>query len=185
MYDCNALLQRLSRYLDGDLPEKELANLQRQAQAQPECESLFNAMLWVHKTFESAPMLEPSRDLSTSVTRELAWRQRRDKFALAGILALAVLTVLAPIFLLLWAGLTAFLEPTIIVRVLSWITTAVGTLATMGVGLFALFRHLPSWTLILFSTFISLSFLLSALAIVMQQSPELLFTPTSPSQQTT
>ena len=185
MNDCTSILQRLSQYLDGALPETTLADLQRQVQARPECKSMFDAMLWVHESLEAAPMLEPSRDFSVSVAKELAWRQRRDKVVLAGVLALATLTMIAPLLALIWAGLVAWLEPGIFAAAISWLIEMIGNAATYSVALFALIQHLPQWAIISFSTFVSLSFLLLALAIAMQKSPELLFaSSSSPHKQT-
>ena len=177
MYDCNELLQRLSQYLDGDLPAEELAVLQLQAQEQPECQSMFEAMMWVHRSLEAAPMVEPSRDFAVSVTRELAWRQRRDKAILAAVLGLGILTIISPLLILLWAGAITMLEPDFLSSVISWGVSFIGNIATYGIAIISLFQHLPQWSIIIFSLAASISFLLLALTIVMQKSPELLFAP--------
>jgi len=177
MYDCDSILQRLSQYLDGDLPQSELAALRQQAQVRPGCESLFEAMLWVHQTLDAAPFVAPSRDFSVSVTSELAWQQRRDKILLGGIILAAVLLALTPVLLLLWAGLAAFLEPGIVQNAISWMLGLVGDVVAYGVALVTLLNHAPRWALIPISTFFSLSLLLLALVIVLQKSPDLLFGP--------
>jgi hypothetical protein len=184
MYDCDSILQRLSQYLDGDLPLSELSALRQQAQARPGCAPLFEAMLWVDETLDAAPMVTPSRDFSVSVTRELAWRQRRDRLLLGGVILAAVLMALTPILLLAWAGLAAFLEPGIIQNAIGWVLGLVGDVVAYGVALAALLNHAPRWALIPISTFLSLSLLLLALVIVMQKSPDLLFGPVeAPHQQ--
>lgn len=175
MYDCDAILQRLSQYLDGDLPESELTALRRQARGRPGCESLFEAMLRVHQTLDTAPFVAPPRDFSISVTRELAWRQRRDKLLLGGVILAAVLLALTPVLLLAWAGLAAFLEPGLLQNAISWTLELISEAAAYGVALMTLFSHAPRWVLVFISTFFSLSLLLLALAIVMQQSPDLIF----------
>jgi len=175
MYDCDPILQRLSQYLDGNLPETELAALRHKARALPGCEAMLDAMLWAHQALATAPMVETSRDFSVSVTRELAWRQRRDKIMLGGVLALAVLTMLAPLLLIAWAGLAALLEPGILQAALGWLLGAISEIAAFGVAVTTVVSHAPQWVFVAISTFFSLSLLLLALATVMQKAPEQLF----------
>ena len=177
MYDCDSILQRLSHYLDGDLSETELVTLRRQARTLPDCESVLDAMLWAHQALTAAPMVETARDFSVSVTRELAWRQRRDKIVLGSVLIMAVLTALAPLMLLVWAGLAAFLEPGILQAALGWLLDVVSDAAAFGVAVMNVVNHAPQWFFITISTFFSLSLLLLALVTVMQKAPDQIFSP--------
>ncbi len=175
MYDCDSILQRLSHYLDSDPPATELMALRRQAQTLPGCESVLDAMLLAHQTLTAAPMVETTRDFSVSVTRELAWRQRRDKIVLGGVLILAALTALAPLMLLTWAGLAAILEPDVLQTALGWTLDVISGAAAFGVAVMNVVNHAPQWFFITISTFFSFSLLLLALIIVMQKAPEQLF----------
>ncbi len=172
MNDCDAILQRLSQYLDNQLPETELSALRQEAAPRPECLAMLDAMLWVHRSLETAPMVETSRDFSVSVTHELIWRQRRDKILLGGILTLAVLIALTPLLLVVWGGLAAALEPGLIQNALSWAVSLISDAATYAVAALTLLRHMPQWAIVSISTFLSLSFLLLALTLVMQKAPE-------------
>jgi hypothetical protein len=183
MDHCDSLLQRLSQYLDGLLPDSELPILRQEAATQPGCLAMLDAMLWVHQSLETAPMAEAARDFSISVTKELAWRQRRDKILLGGILTLAALVAVAPLLLLVWAGLAAALEPGLMQNAIGWLVGQISDIAAYGVAILTLIRHLPQWAIVSISTFISLSFLLLALALVMQKAPEQLFAPSEMNRQ--
>jgi len=116
--------------------------------------------------------------LVLSVTQELTWRQRRDKLLLGGILTLAVIIALSPLLLMMWGGLAAALEPGLIQSAISWTVSLISDMAAYGVAALTLFRHMPQWAVVSISTFLSLSFLLLALALVMQKAPEqLMFSP--------
>jgi len=177
MHNCDSILQRFSDYLDGQLPETALTRLRQDAAALPDCLAALDAMLWVHQTLKSEPMAESARDFSRSVTRELAWRQRRDKLFLGGLLFLIALTMLAPLLFLLWAGLAAVLEPGLIQAAISGVISFISTTATYGVAIISVMQHMPQWALVAFSTFFSLSFLLLALAMALKKAPEQLFSP--------
>jgi len=183
MHDCDAILQRFSDYLDGQLPETALTRLRHEAAALPDCLATLDAMLSVHQALKSAPMAESARDFSLSVTQELAWRQRRDKLFLGGVLFLVALTMLAPLLLVLWAGLAAVLEPGLIQTAISSAISFISAAATYGAAIIAVLQHMPQWAMIAFSTFFSLSFLLLALALAMKKAPEQLFSPSSIARQ--
>lgn len=184
MNDCDAILQRLSQYLDGHLLETELNALRRDTAPSPECSSMLDAMLWVHRSLEAAPMVTPPRDFSVSVTQELLWRQRRDKILLGSILTLAVLIALAPLLLMVWGGLAAALEPGLFQNALSWTVSVISDIAAYGIAGLTLFRHMPQWALVSISTFLSLSFLLLALALAMKKAPEQLLISSEINRQT-
>ncbi len=175
MYDCDSLLERLSLCLDGQLPESELVTLRQQAAESPGCETMFEAMLWVHQTLDAAPFAAVPRDFALSVTRELARIHRRDKILLAGILFAGAVIMLAPLLIVLWAGIAALLEPGLWQNAISWGVGFLSDIAAYAVAGMSLFEHMPRWPIVFVSAFISLSLLVLALAIVMQKAPEQLF----------
>ena len=184
MYDCDSILNQLSEYLDGYARETDLDALRQQARADRNCLTAFEAMLQVHALFSSAPVAASARDFSVAVTRELLWRQRRDKAVLGGILLVGVLTLLAPVLMMTWAGIAAVLQPNLLQGALSWGIDFISQIAAYGVAVLNVMQHMPAWMTISITTFISLSFLLLALAIVMQKAPEQLFSSADLKQRT-
>jgi hypothetical protein len=185
MYDCDSILNQLSDYLDGQAPDTDVNALRQQARSDRNCLSAFEAMLHVHALFSAAPVAASTRDFSVSVTRELMWRQRRDMALLGGILLMGVLTLIAPLLILIWVGVATMVQPGLWQSVVSWAVNGIGQLASYGVALMNLLQHTPDWAIISFSTFVSLSFLLLALAAVMQKAPEQLFTSAELNRKTT
>ena len=182
MFDCDVILQQLNDYLDDTAPGADLDALRQQARYDRHCLQAFEAMLQVHALFSAAPMATTARDFSVSVARELLWRQRRDKAVLAGILAVAILTLMTPLLIIGWTGAVALLQPDLLQGALSWTIDAINQLALYGAATLTLIQHLPDWFIVSISTFVSLSFLLLALVLVMQKAPEQLFTPAEISQ---
>ncbi len=172
MIDCDVILQRLSQYLDGESCDDKLNALRQEAAPRPDCLAMLDAMLWVHRSLAIAPMAETRRDFSVTVTQELARRQRRDKILLGGILTLGALIALAPLLLVAWGGLAAMLQPGLLQHGVSWAVDMISNAAAYGIAALAVIRRLPQWALVSISTFLSLSFLLLALALVMQKAPE-------------
>ncbi len=185
MTNCDTLLQQLNDYLDGIAPATDVEALRQQARSDRHCLQAFEAMLQVHALFSAAPMATTARDFSVSVTRELLWRQRRDKAILAGILTAGILILLAPLLLIGWAGVATLLQPELLHGAISWMVSAVNQVAVYWTATMILLQHMPSWLILGASTFVSLSFLLLALMLVMQKAPEQLFTPAEINPQTT
>jgi len=172
MESCNQILERLSLHLDGKLPDISLNQLRQQAAQQADCLPMFEAMLWVHQAMAAAPMLEPRRDFSVSVQRALAWQRRREKWALSGILLLAVVMTITPVLLLAGAGLAAAFDPSVLAEAIHWLVSGLSHIASVIVAAGNIFKHMPAWAVIPISTLFSISLLLLSIIIVMQKAPE-------------
>ncbi len=180
MSNCENILQQLSSFLDNPAPDDSLARLQQQAEQEPGCAELFQAMLLVHASLQAAPMLAPSRDLSLSVTQALAQQQRRDKALLAGVIFFTAVLALAPILMLAWAGITALLEPGLLTAVIGGVAGFISNIATWGAAALNLLHHAPLWVVTPASAIIAMAFLLLTLIMAIQKAPEQFLIP-SPS----
>jgi len=173
MTDCNHILQQLNDHFDG-VARLNLEALRRQAAADPDCLTMFDALVQVHALFESAPMVVSSRDFAASVTSELAWRRRKQRWALAGVVALGALTLLLPILTLIWAGAVVLFQPSLVSQLISNALGLLSDIATYAVALLTALQHLPAGLTLGLMTILSLSLLLLALASANRFHPELL-----------
>lgn len=175
--NCDSLIQRLNQYLDGNLPPEELRKIRQTAKNIPECTPLLETMIWAHEIFTHASMVEPSPRFSQSVIQTLKRQQRRDKIFLGIVLVVIAITVLAPVFLLLWTGVIVTFQPGVIHAALSAVLSALSIIAAFGVAFLSIVSHIPQWSIITLSTLLSVSFLLLALVLTMAKEPHMLLLP--------
>jgi len=175
--NCDALIHRLNQYLDGTSPPEELYQIRQEAEIHPDCATLLESMIWAHNTFTNAVMAEPPLDFSQSVVQILKRQQRRDNIFLGGVLTVIAVTVLAPIFFLLWTGMIVAFQPGIIHTALSIILSLLNTTATYVAVFLSIISHIPRWSYLTLATLLSVTLLLLALMLAMTKEPYMLLVP--------
>ena len=171
MIDCDSILEQLNDHFDG-VARVDVDALRRQAAADRDCLSMFDALMDVHALFAAAPMALSHRDFATSVIHELARRKRKQPWTAMGLLLLGALILLLPLLTLAWAGAAFLLRPGLVSQLISNALSLVGHVIAYVVALLSAFQHLPPIVILTLTALFSLSFLLLALASADRVHPE-------------